>query len=151
MLDPAASDLTLMLSGAELQRFPVLGLQVGYPRVSWFARREERAWQDVIWSHGELDPPRPIDRVVINAEERPKGEEEPDPPPIPPTAEEMYQVPPRFQVRFSDGLSIEIRPREADAGAGRLARLGPGGARSGATSRPLSVPPAEMRCGCASS
>ena len=39
VLDPAASDLTLMLSGAELQRYPVIGLQVGTPRVSWFGRR----------------------------------------------------------------------------------------------------------------
>ena len=124
VLDPAASELALMLRGAELRRFPVLGLQVGYPRVSWFGRREERVWQGVIWSDGELDPPRPIDRVVINAEERPKGEEEPAPPPIPPTAEEMYKVPPKFLVRFSDGLSIEVRPQEGDAGAGRLARLG---------------------------
>ena len=124
LLDPAASELALMLRGAELRRFPVLGLQVGYPRVSWVGRREGRVWQGVIWSDGELDPPRPIDRVVINAEERPKGEEEPAPPPIPPTAEEMYKVPPKFLVRFADGLSIEIRPQEGEAGAGRLARFG---------------------------
>src|SRR5512136_1983673 len=56
VLDAGAPDLTLMLSGAELQRYPVVGLQVGEPRVSWFARRDSRRWQDVVWSRGELDP-----------------------------------------------------------------------------------------------
>ena len=39
VLDPGGPDLTLMLSGAELQRYPVVGLQVGEPRVSWVTRR----------------------------------------------------------------------------------------------------------------
>jgi hypothetical protein len=123
LLDPAASELTLMLRAAELRRIPVLGLQVGYPRISWFSRRDVRAWQGVIWSDGELDPPRPTDRIVITAEERDKGAEEPPAPPIPPTAEELYKVPSKYLVRFSDGLSIEIRPREADVSAGRVARF----------------------------
>jgi hypothetical protein len=123
LLDPAAADLTLMLRGAELRRFAVLGLQIGYPRVSWFDRRQSRAWQGLIWANGELIPPRPIDRIVITGEERAKGEEEPPPPPIPPTAEELYPVPSTYLVRFGGGLSIEIRPREADANAGRLARF----------------------------
>jgi hypothetical protein len=123
LLDPAASELTLMLRAAELRRMPVLGLQVGYPRLSWFSRRDVRAWQDAIWSDGELDPPRPTDRIVITAEERDKGEEEPPAPPIPPTAEELYKVPSKYLVRFSGGLSIEIRPREADLSAGRVARF----------------------------
>jgi hypothetical protein len=123
LLDPAASDLTLMLRAAELRRFPVLGLQVGYPRISWFSRRVARVWQGVIWSEGELVPPRPIDRIVVTAEERAKGEEEPPAPPIPPTAEELYKVPSQYLVRFSDGLSIEIRPRESDVSAGRVARF----------------------------
>jgi hypothetical protein len=123
LLDPAGSDLTLMLRGAELRRFPVLGLQVGYPRVSWFGHRDPRTWQGVIWSSGELDPPRPTDRIVVTAEPGSKGQGESEPPPIPPTAEEHYRVPPRFHIRFSGGLSVEIRPREADANTGRLARL----------------------------
>jgi len=122
-LDPTASDLALMLRGAELRRFPVLGLQIGYPRVSWFGRRDPHTWQGTIWSKGELDPPRPTDRIVVTAEQGSKGEEEPQPPPIPPTAEEHYRVPPRYHIRFSGGLSVEIRPREADANTGRLARL----------------------------
>jgi hypothetical protein len=123
LLDPAASELTLMLRAAELRRFPVLGLQVGYPRISWFSRRATRVWQGVIWSNGELDPARPIDRIVISGEERAKGEEEAPAPPIPPTAEELYKVPSKYLVRFANGLSIEIRPQEGDERAGRFSRF----------------------------
>jgi len=124
VLDPGASDLTLMLSGAELQRYPVLGLQVGEPRVFWFGRRDSRPWQDVVWSHGELDPPRQIDRLVIQAAPPSKDAAEPEAPPVPPTPEEMYPVPSRYQVRFDEGWSIEVRPLDADQQAGRLARFG---------------------------
>jgi hypothetical protein len=124
VFDPGASDLTLMLSGAELQRYPVIGLQVGEPRVSWFGRRDSRPWQDVVWSHGELDPPREIDRLVVQAPPPQKDAAEPEPPPVPPTPEEMYPVPSRYQVRFDEGRSIEVRPLEADKQAGRLARFG---------------------------
>jgi len=123
LLDPAASELTLMLRGAGLRHFPVIGLEIGYPRVLWVGRRDPRTWQEMIWSKGELDPPRPTDRIVITAEAPGKGEEEPEPPPIPPVAEELYRVPPRFHIRFSGGLSVEIRPRETDGNAGRFARL----------------------------
>jgi hypothetical protein len=123
VLDPGASDLTLMLSGAELQSYPVIGLQVGQPRVSWFTRDDPQPWQDVVWSHGELDPPRQLDRLVIQAAPPSKDAAEPDPPPVPPTPEEMYPVPSRFQVRFDEGRSIEVRPLDADQQAGRLARL----------------------------
>jgi len=123
VLDPAASELTLMLSGAELQSYRVLGLQVGTPRVSWFGRRVDTPWQDVVWAHGELDPPRALDRLVVQAPPPKKDAAEPDPPPIPPTPEEMYPVPSRYQVRFDDGRSIEVRPLDADQKAGRLARF----------------------------
>jgi hypothetical protein len=123
VLDPAASDLTLMLRGAELRRFTVLGLQIGYPRVSWIRRRDPVTWQGAIWSHGELDPLRPTDRITVTAVEGDKGENDLESPAIPPAAEELYRVPPRFHLRFSGGLSVEIRPREADAGIGRFARL----------------------------
>jgi hypothetical protein len=123
VLDPAASTLTLMLNGAELRRFSVLGLKVGEPRVSWLARPDRRPWQDVVWSHGELVPPRQMDRYVVEAGPPVKNGAEPETPPVPPTPEEMYPVPPRYQVRFDEGRSIEIRPLDADQGAGRLARL----------------------------
>jgi len=41
---------------------------------------------------------------------------------IPPTAEELYPVPSRYLIRFGDGLSVEIRPGEADTNLGRWAR-----------------------------
>ena len=123
VLDPGTPDLTLMLKGAELQRFPVIGLQVGQPRVAWISRRDARPWQEVVWSHGELDPPRLIDRLVIQAAPPGKDAAEPEDPPVPPTPEEMYPVPSRYQVRFDDGRSIEVRPFDADREAGRVARL----------------------------
>jgi hypothetical protein len=123
VLDPAAGDITLMLSGAELQRYTVLGLTVGQPRVAWMSRPDPTPWQDVVWAHGELDPPRQIDRLVVQAAPPTKeGTEEVAQ--VPPTPEEMYPVPSRYHVRFDDGLSIEIRPLEADAQAGRWAKLG---------------------------
>jgi hypothetical protein len=121
VLDPKTAGLTLMLKGAPLQRFTVIGLQVGHPRVAWMSTRDPRHVQSVIWSRGELDPPRQIDRLVIQAAE--PGKEAPDstPPPIPPTPEELYPVPSRYHVRFADGLSAEILPREADQSVGRWA------------------------------
>jgi hypothetical protein len=121
VLDPATSGLTLMLKGAPLQRFTVLGLQVGHPRAAWLSRRDPRHPQSVIWSGGELDPPRQIDRLVIQAAEPGTEAPESTPPPIPPTPEELYPVPSRYHVRFADGLSVEILPREADASVGRWA------------------------------
>lgn len=123
VLDPGASTLTLMLNGAELQRYPVLGLLVGQPRVSWFSRRDARPWQDVVWAHGELDPPRLLDRLVIQAAPPSKDAPEPEAAVVPPTPEEKYPVPSRYQVRFDEGRSIEVRPMDADSQAGGLARL----------------------------
>jgi hypothetical protein len=88
VLDPAASDLTLMLNGAELQRYPVLGLLVGQPRVSWFSRGGARPWQDAVWAHGELDPPRLLDRLVIQAAPPRKDAPEPETWAVPPTPEQ---------------------------------------------------------------
>jgi hypothetical protein len=106
-----------------LQRYVVLGLQVGHPRTAWFGERNPRTLQGVVWTHGELDPPRQIDRLVIQAGEPGKEAVDAATPPIPPTPEEMYPVPSRYRVRFGEGLSVEIRPREADATAGRWTSL----------------------------
>lgn len=123
VLDPRTAGLTLMLKGAPLQRFTVLALQVGHPRAGWVSRRDPRHVQSVIWSGGELDPPRQIDRLVIQAAEPGKEAPEAATSPIPPTPEEMYPVPSRYHVRFADGLSVEILPREADKTVGRWAHL----------------------------
>ncbi|MEW5980973.1 MAG: hypothetical protein AB1806_01225 [Acidobacteriota bacterium] len=122
-IDPAGGTVTLMLRGAGLQQYPILGLQVGRPRVSWVRRGRGIEWQDVIWSGGELDPPRPLDRLVVRAGDASREGDDPKPPAIPPTAEELYPVPSRYHIRFKGGLSLEIRPHEADASVGRLARL----------------------------
>jgi len=121
VLDPKTAGLTLMLKGAPLQRFTVIGLQVGQPRVAWMSKRDPRHVQSVIWSGGELDPPRQIDRLVIQAAEPGKDAPESTPPAVPPTPEELYPVPSRYHVRFADGLSVEILPREADQSVGRWA------------------------------
>jgi hypothetical protein len=121
VLDPKTAGLTLMLKGAPLQRFAVLGLQVGHPRVAWASKRDPRHVQSVIWSGGELDPPRQIDRLVIQAAEPGKEAADSAPAQVPPTPEELYPVPSRYHVRFADGLSVEILPREADQTVGRWA------------------------------
>ena len=121
VLDPAHAGLTLMLKGAPLQRFTVIGLQVAHPRVAWRSARDPRHVQSVIWSKGELDPPREIDRLVIQSGEPGKENQESGPAVIPPTPEELYPVPSRYHVRFADGLSVEILPREADESVGRWA------------------------------
>jgi hypothetical protein len=123
VFDSAKPDLTLMLRGAELRRYAVLGSQVGRPRVAWFARRSVQAWQGVVWTTGTLEPLRQIDRLVVRGGEPGKTDVDVKTPPIPPTAEELYPVPSRYLIRFADGLSVEIRPREADAHLGRWARL----------------------------
>jgi len=118
VLDPAAARLTLMLKGATLQHFAVRGLQVGHPRVAWKGSRDPRHVQSAVWSGGELDPPRMIDRLVVEAAPPGKAADEEAAPVIPPTPEELYPVPSRFHVRFADGLSMEVRPREGDASVG---------------------------------
>ena len=129
VLDPAKPDLTLMLRGAQLRRFPVQGMSVGVPRVGWLRRHEPRPWQGVVWEHGRLDPPREIDRVEITppqpegSDVPPGATEAPAAPVIPPTPEEAYPVPPRFQIFFDLGPAIEVRPREADLSAGLWSRL----------------------------
>jgi hypothetical protein len=122
--DTKAQDLALMLRGAELQRYQVLGVQVGQPRVSWFNRATVAPWQGVVWTKGALEPARQIDRLVMQGPEPGKGETEAvKAPPIPPTAEELYPVPSRYLIRFADGRSVEIRPREADASLGKWAKF----------------------------
>jgi len=113
LLDPAAGDLRLMLKGAILQDYPILGLEVGQPRVGFIGRGLPAAWEGRIWSKGSLDPTRAIDRVEV--EIPPPGQEEPTKPPvIPPTPEEKYPVPSRYRIRYEGGLSLEVRPRQMD-------------------------------------
>jgi len=113
LLDPSERTLHLMLKGALLQRYTVTGLEVGVPRVLYRTRADAADWEGRVWDGGRLDPARPLDRVEVQA-----------PPPtaegtelevkVPPTPEEKYPVPSRYHIRFTGGLSIEIRP-PADA------------------------------------
>ena len=122
---PEAAGLTLMLKGAPLQRFTVLGLQVGHPRAGWISRRDPRHVQSVIWSGGELDPPRQIDRLVIQAAEPGKEAPESTPPPIPPTPEELYPVPSRYHVQIRGralGGNPAARGRHVGRAVGALPR-----------------------------
>ncbi|HNV01893.1 MAG TPA: hypothetical protein PLE61_10670 [Vicinamibacterales bacterium] len=123
LLDPSAARLTLMLKGAILQHFAVRAMHVGHPRVAWVGSRDPRHVQSTVWSAGELDPPRLIDRLVIDAAPPGAASEEEAAPAIPPTPEELYPVPSRYHIRFAEGLSVEVRPREGDAAVGWWPRL----------------------------
>lgn len=122
ILDPGAAELALMLRGAELQRFPVLGLVLGQPRVAWRLRGADKPWRGVAWSGGDLEPPRPVHRVVQQDGGPGLENGEPAVPSVPLTAEERYPVPLRYLIRFDGGLSLEVRPREADEDAGAWTR-----------------------------
>jgi hypothetical protein len=113
LLDPAAGNLRLMLKGAILQDYPIVGIEVGQPRVGFIDRGLPAAWEGRIWSKGSLDPQRDIDRVEV--EIPPPGQDEPiTPPVIPPTPEEKYPIPSRYRIRYEGGLSLEVRPRQMD-------------------------------------
>jgi len=123
VLDPIAPDLALLLRGAELQRYSVLGVTVGQPRRAWVGLGGDRHWRGVIWTAAKLDPARRS--IASSSRTASPGRPGPNPRhrPVPPTAEERYPVPSRYRIRFADGLSVEIRPREADTTAGRWVRM----------------------------
>lgn len=107
VLDPEADELRLMLGGAVLRQFPVTLSGVSHPRLLFVRPEAGPAWLTSVWRHGSLAPPRPITSVVLDAPEAPV-EEAVEPAILPPTVEESMPVPPRFFVRFADGLALEI-------------------------------------------
>jgi hypothetical protein len=109
LLDPAERSLTLMFKAALLQAYRVQGLEVGVPRVIWQTRSGATDWEGKIWSKGNLDPARALDRVEVQAPPPTKEGTEMEVK-IPQTPEEKYPVPPRYHIRFDGGLSIEVRP-----------------------------------------
>ena len=121
VLDAEAGTLTLMLKGAELRTFVVEDVQVGLPRVAFVDREAAGAWRGRIWTGGELDPPREIERVHL-AVPPPGSEEEPETV-VPPTPEEAYPAPLRYHLSFPGGPSIEIRPLDSAEDAGLWSRL----------------------------
>ena len=122
LLDPQAQTLTLMYHAALLQQYRVEGLEVGVPRVVYRPRTDVSQWEGRIWNKGALDPARELDRVEMQA-----------PPPtkegieievkVPQTPEEKYPVPPRYHIRFSGGLSIEVRPPGSEGEGGFWSHL----------------------------
>jgi hypothetical protein len=114
VVDPNANKLVLMLHGAILRDYPIEALQVGTPRVVFRQRHLADHWQGRVWTEGALVPARDIDRIEIVPPDSSKADSVQTfkPPPLP---EEMYPVPARYHVRYTGGLSIEVRPHELDA------------------------------------
>ncbi len=113
LLDLESSRLALMLRGTQLRAWPVGEVEAGWPRLGGSSQEALASWASRAWEGGELDPPRERERQVIEAPPaRPGAARESETaapsPPIPPTAEELYRVPPRYLVRYADGLTLEI-------------------------------------------
>ena len=127
LLDPSAAKLKLMLKGAVLRDYPILGLEVGVPRRVFRPRRLASGWQGRIWKSGSLIPPRDRERVEIEPTPAESTAAATDSLPatyhLPPTPEEAYPVPSRYQIRYAGGLSVEVRPHEADESAGFWTRF----------------------------
>jgi len=121
VLDAPAGTLKLMFKGAELRTFAIEEVQVGLPRVGYLERTAVGAWRGRIWTGGELDPPREIERVHLAVPE-PGAEEEPEVL-IPPTPEEAYPAPLRYHLSFPGGPALEIRPLDSAEDAGFWSRL----------------------------
>ena len=125
LLDLDSSTLSLRLGGALLDEMPVHALEIGVPRVLFVRRGRPLAWQARTFTAGELVPSRERERVEIVAQpvtEDGGGGEEPEEVGVPAPPEELYDVPSRFLVRFTEGLTLEVRPRGASTSL--LARLG---------------------------
>lgn len=125
VLDPDSPSLRLMLRGAVLQDYRVLGVEIGSPRVAFVVRELPEGWRGRTWTSGNLVPPRERERMEVEAPPPTSDPNyEPPPPTIPPTPEELYPVPRRFHVRFAGGLSLEfLRKGEADTAGGRWTRF----------------------------
>jgi len=113
LLDPRANTLKLMLRAATLREFPVREMVVGTPAVLFRASALPGGWMGRIWNAGALDPPRDRERVELIPE--PVEEQEKDPV-IPPTPEEIYEVPHRYLVRYGEGLTLEFHAEGEDEG-----------------------------------
>ncbi len=125
VLDPSAQTMTLMLKGAVLRTYRISDLEIGDPRVAFVSRGETIGWQGKIWSRGALVPPRDQDRIeIIPPPPGAADDENAAAPPVPPTPEERYPVPPRYGIRFEDGLFVEVSPTGESTSGGLWARIG---------------------------
>ena len=113
LIDPAGGTLKLMLHGAVLRDYQILGLDVGTPRIAFRERGLGSGWAGRVWAAGALVPPRERERVEIVPPDSSAADSSLAPV-MPPTPEEAYPVPSRYHVRYEGGLSLEVRPSELD-------------------------------------
>jgi hypothetical protein len=127
-LDARRARLSLMLEGVVLQEHPLESLETAMPQVLFWSRPPPADWDLRTYGSGTLEPERGRDRVQIVAPTpSPAGDEgarEPSPPPIPPTAEEAYSVPSRYQIRFPEGPTLEITATDGGRNRSLLQRTG---------------------------
>jgi hypothetical protein len=102
-LDVGTRSLELLLGGVVLERYPVLAVDRGTPRVAFWPRAIAPDWDRIGYSAGTLEPPRERDRLEVVADAG-----SPTALPQPRTAEESVSVPARWRVRFGERLSLEV-------------------------------------------
>jgi hypothetical protein len=119
LLDPASSELLLMLHGAVLRSFPVAEIEIGLPWLSFGRPSAVPPWREKIWPEGALVPPRPVTERTLTPS--PAGDE--ILPEVPPTAEEAIRAPTRYRVRFAGGLALEVVRQGSGPPRGFVAHL----------------------------
>jgi hypothetical protein len=119
VLDLGSRRLDLMLQGVVLRGHPVESMEIGRPSLLFATRSAPEGWSERTWAKGRLVPPRPDERLEVRANDG--TEEPPEIPEIPPTPEERYPAPDRFEIRYEGGLTLEV-VRADDPGRGILRR-----------------------------
>jgi hypothetical protein len=123
LLDMQNSRLVLLLRGAVLRDYKYEALEVGEPRVVFRSRHLAGQWQGRIWTAGNLVPAREHDRVEIVPPDSTAAADSTQPFKLPPLPEEAYPVPARYHVRYTGGLSLEVRPQQLDSSVKRTSRM----------------------------
>ena len=168
VLDDRASTLTLMYKGAPLRETSIASAEIGEPRAS-HGGDDEPIDLYAIWSAGALHPPRinvreevippPIAGVETPQPEAPAQRAEqgefleggapadgatPEPVveevEIPKTPEELYPVPVSYEIRFAEGLTVEVA-RSQTAPAAPTDKNGAGAPVAGDDPAPYPTPP----------
>jgi hypothetical protein len=154
LVDVDASVVQLMYKGATLRETPIVEAEIGEPRARR-GREADSIDLYATWSGGALVPPRVDVREVVvpppvggDAEsgdpdgssggaqgeflegEQAAGEDtEPEPEPeveIPKLPEELYPVPPSYEIHFAEGLVVEVARAAAGDAENAQARPRPG-------------------------
>jgi hypothetical protein len=118
VLDPAGARLRLMNGAAVLRDYPLVASEIGTPRALFFDLGASAEWRGRIWAGGVLDPAPQYTRVEITAPEPGKP---PPPAYIPEEPAAALPAPPRYLLRFSGGLTLEVQ--DGSAGPGLQERL----------------------------